>query len=185
MDRQIEQRLLGAARKGETDAFLALFDAHHRPLFRFAYRLTGSAADAEDIVQECFLALLADDGCFDPSRAALRSYLYGAVRNQALKRQRRRETAVAEPPGPAPQSSPETRLLGLELAAAIERAISGLPFNQREVLLLAHYEQFALADIAQLLDLDLGAVKSRLQRARTSLRALLADFAPSPGRPVR
>jgi len=50
--------LVEAARKGRESAFLQLFDEHHLPLFRFAYRLTGSVADAEDIVQECFLELL-------------------------------------------------------------------------------------------------------------------------------
>ena len=51
--------LVKAAREGREAAFLQLFDEHHLPLFRFAYRLTGSVADAEDIVQECFLGAAA------------------------------------------------------------------------------------------------------------------------------
>jgi RNA polymerase sigma-70 factor (ECF subfamily) len=54
--------LVKAARGGREAAFLKLFDEHHLPLFRFAYRLTGSVADAEDVVQECFLGLLSP-GC--------------------------------------------------------------------------------------------------------------------------
>ena len=71
-------------------AILRYFDEHHAPLFRFAWRLTGSVADAEDIVQECFLALLRPDCAFDSSRGSLRTYLFGAVRKQALKRQQPR-----------------------------------------------------------------------------------------------
>jgi RNA polymerase sigma-70 factor (ECF subfamily) len=54
-----------------------------------------------------------------------------------------------------------------------------LPETQREVLILAHYEQMPLAEIAAILDIDLGAVKSRLQRARASLRETLAAYAPN------
>lgn len=65
---------------------LALFDEHYSGLYRFAYRMTGSVADAEDIVQECFLAMLRPKCPFDLTRTAARPYLYGIVRNQALKR---------------------------------------------------------------------------------------------------
>jgi len=78
--------LLRAARKGREAAFLQLFDEHHSSLFRFAFRLTGSAADAEDIVQECFLELLRPDCSYDPRRTPLRIYLFGVVnREQCLR----------------------------------------------------------------------------------------------------
>src|ERR1700693_5998031 len=81
--------LVEAARKGREAAFLQLFDEHHLPLFRFAYRLTGSVADAEDIVQECFLSLLRPECTYDPKRTRVRTYLFGIVRNQSLKRMRK------------------------------------------------------------------------------------------------
>src|SRR3954463_832812 len=86
------------ARRGQEAAFLRLFDDHHLPLFRFAWRLTGSMADAEDIVQECFLAVLRPGCNFDPARTPIRTYLFGAVRNQWLKRLRLREQGVAQEP---------------------------------------------------------------------------------------
>src|ERR1700683_1035530 len=89
------EHLIRDARRGKEAAFLRLFDDHHLPLFRFAVRLTGSTADAEDIVQECFLALLRPDCGFDPRRSAIRTYLFGAVRNQALNRLRRRDQGAA------------------------------------------------------------------------------------------
>ena len=157
---------------------LRYFDEHHAPLFRFAWHLTGSVADAEDIVQECFLALLRPDCAFDPSRTNLRTYLFGAVRNQALKRYARAETA----PEPADRFTPESECLAAELQRIVQRAILRLPEGQREVLVLAHFEQMPLAEIAGILEIDVGAVKSRLQRARATLREMLAAYSPKQER---
>src|SRR3984957_8859175 len=88
MHLEANEALLIAARSGNEAAFLQIFDEHHSALFRFAYRMTGSVADAEDIVQESFLALLRPTCSYDPKRASLRTYLLGAVRNQSLKRKR-------------------------------------------------------------------------------------------------
>ena len=159
----------------EAAAILQAFDEHHGPLFRFAWRLTGSIADAEDIVQECFLALLRPHSRFDAARTPLRTYLFGAVHHQALKRQRRRDGPLP-PGGPA---TPEATYFHTELEDAVARAVSGLPEGQREVLLLAHYEHLPLAEIAAILEIEVGAVKSRLQRARAGLKETLAAYAPN------
>ncbi len=167
--------LLRAARKGKESAFLQLYDGHHRPLFRFAYRLTGSVADAEDIVQDCFLGLLRPECGFDASRTPLRTYLFGAVRNQARKRLRSRAGAGATVET-VEVRSPETEAMRKELEEMVARAIGQLPETQREVLLLAHYEQMPLAEIAQVLEIEVTAVKSRLQRARAALKETLAAY---------
>ena len=159
-------------------AILRYFDEHHRPLFRFAWHLTGSVADAEDIVQECFLALLRPDCAFDPSRADLRSYLFGAVRNQALKRFAPSASAAE----PLETWTPERECLTAELQRIVQRAILRLPAGQREVLVLAHFEQMPPAEIAEVLEIEIGAVKSRLQRARATLRELLSAHAPKQER---
>jgi RNA polymerase sigma-70 factor (ECF subfamily) len=154
--------------------FLRLFDEHHLPLFRFAYRMTGSAADAEDIVQECFLELLRPGCSYDPARTSIRTYLFGVVRNQSLKRRRRSDYA----PDAGQARSPESEILRAELEDVVARAVMQLPETQREVLILAHYEQMPLAEIAAVMDLEVGAVKSRLQRARAGLKETLAAYAP-------
>lgn len=176
------EQLLRDARRGRESAFLRLFDDHHLPLFRFAYRLTGSAADAEDIVQECFLGLLRPECGFDPARTAMRTYLFGAVRNQALKRLRRREET--DPREAPDRRTPEVELLRGEIQEAVRRAIEKLPDTQREVLLLAHYEQLSLAEIAEITEIEVTAVKSRLQRARATLREILAVYAPETERSI-
>jgi RNA polymerase sigma-70 factor (ECF subfamily) len=176
--------LVKAAREGREAAFLQLFDEHHLPLFRFAYRLTRSVADAEDIVQECFLELLRPACSYDPSRTPVRTYLFGVVRNQSLKRRRKGDVA-GEANGDGESRldarhdrSPEAEVLRTELEGAVSCAVMQLPETQREVLILAHYEQMPLAEIAGVMALDLGAVKSRLQRARASLKETLAAYAP-------
>jgi RNA polymerase sigma-70 factor, ECF subfamily len=174
--------LFQAARRGREAAFLQLFDEHHLPLFRFAYRLTRSVPDAEDVVQECFLELLRPGCSYDAGRTPLRTYLFGVVRNQVLKR--RRQNALASENGSEQRAagSPESQALHAELEDVVARAVMELPDTQREVLILAHYEQMALAEIARVMDLDVGAVKSRLQRARAQLKETLAAYAGDRGR---
>jgi len=161
----------------DTMDLLQVFDEHHAPLFRFAYRLTGSVADAEDIVQVCFLELLRPDCAYDPKRAPLRTWLFGVVRNQSLKRLRHQAAPYLPEIANAP--SPEYEVLREEVEKVVQQAVMMLPETQREVLILAHYEQMPLAEVAAILDIDLGAVKSRLQRARASLRETLAAYAPN------
>jgi RNA polymerase sigma-70 factor, ECF subfamily len=163
-------------------AFLRAFDEHHGPLFRFAYRLTGSMADAEDVVQECFLALLRPGCGFDAARTPIRTYLFGAVRNQSLKRLRAREQGNGRES--TDRHTPEAEALRGETAEAVARAIAALPENQREALLLAHYEQLSLLEIAEITQVEISAVKSRLQRARATLREKLADYAPRTERAI-
>ncbi|HEY2017350.1 MAG TPA: RNA polymerase sigma factor [Bryobacteraceae bacterium] len=151
-----------------------IFDEHHEGLFRFAYRLTGSAHDAEDIVQECFLTLLRPDCRFDPDRRPVRAYLFGAVRNQALKRRPKPDAGI---PPQQTTASPEDQTLRTEIEATVADAVLRLPENQREVLILAHYERLPLSEIAAALEIEVGAVKSRLQRARAHLREQLTAFA--------
>ena len=128
------------------------------------------AADAEDIVQECFLTLVRPDCGFDPKRKGIRAYLFGAVRNQALKRLRRREQG--EMPNRTEHRTPESEALRKEMAETVAGAIAELPETQREVL-LAHYEQLPLAEIA-----EITAVKSRLQRGRATLREPRCSASP-------
>jgi RNA polymerase sigma-70 factor, ECF subfamily len=133
--------LIDAARKGREAAFLQLFDEHHRPLYRFAYRLTGSASDAEDVVQECFLELLRPGCSYDSDRTTLRTYLFGVVRNQSLKRRRKSVPVPGDGVEPRAEESPETQVLHSELEGVVARAVMHLPETQREVLILAHYER--------------------------------------------
>jgi len=176
-----DEALLARASVGDETAFLALYERYRDPIYRFAYRLLGSAALAEDITHDCFLSLLRRPQSFDPARASLRTYLYAAVRNLSLKQFRRPRCEVAleelqAEPATAETQEPLRQLLTQELGAVVRRAIERLPQLQREALILFEYEELSLAEIARVVEADVGAVKARLARARENLRRQLAPY---------
>ena len=152
----------------------AAFDQYHQAVYRFVYRFTRSPDAAEDITQECFLALLRTPGRYQPSRGGMQAYLFAIARNLALKRYRdfRNEHPLeaCNPPA-APDPRP-----ALDIASAVEAAVAALPALQREALILFEYEGVTLEEIATIVDADAGAVKSRLYRARERLRRALAEY---------
>ena len=77
--------MLERASAGDQSAFLELYERHRQAIFRFAYRLLGSVEMAEDITHDCFLGVIRKPENFDPSRASLRTYMYAAARNLAMK----------------------------------------------------------------------------------------------------
>ncbi len=175
-----DEALLAAARGGDEESFLALYERHHAYLFRFGCRLLGSAHAAEDAVHDCFVELIERPG-FDPARGPLRNYLYGAVRHRAHRQFRRagREVELDEDgegrAGPGSSGPLETLLAG-ELDEAVRAAVLSLPPLQREALVLFEYEDLSLAEIAEIVSTDVGTIKSRLWRARANLRRRLAPY---------
>lgn len=129
-------------------------------------------------MQDCFLALLGPACAYNPRRSPVRTYLFGAVRNQWLKRLRDRQTTAENAETGPHARSPETEVPRAEISDVVARAVMRLPESQREVLILAHYEGLPLAEIARILDIELTAVKSRLQRARANMKERLAAYAP-------
>jgi RNA polymerase sigma-70 factor, ECF subfamily len=176
-----DERLLAQASRGDEAAFLALYNHHRDPVFRFAYRLLGSTELAEDVAHDCFLSLLRKPESFDPARASLRTYLLAAARNLAMKHFRgvRGEDALedlAEEPPIAERHGPLRQLLDEELSREVRRAIEELPPLQREALILFEYEELALSEIAIVVNADVGTVKARLHRARQRLKKQLAPY---------
>jgi RNA polymerase sigma-70 factor (ECF subfamily) len=154
--------------------FQAAYHGHKDVIFRFAFRMTASAAAAEDITQDSFMALWRNPGSFDPGRGTLRAFLLGVARNLALRKWRAErphetlddELSICEP----------LDMVGKERAAAVARAVAMLPPLQREAVILAEYEEMPLEQIARVTGSELAAVKSRLHRGRQNLRALLAPL---------
>lgn len=153
----------------------AAFDAHKDAVYRFVWRMVPHSAD--DIVQEVFLRLLRGDVRFDAARGSMRGLLLGVARNLALQRLRSEsrwnpideEQFVADP---MPFDS-------LDIGEFVGRAVRELPPLQREVFVLAEYEELSLDEIARAVDTSVGAVKARLHRARENLRRMLAPLRPS------
>ena len=180
-ERTTDELLLEKAVSGDQAAFLELYDRYRQPIFRFAYRLLGSVEIAEDVTHDCFLSLIRKPENYRPERASLKTYLYAAARNLALKhfRDQGREAGmdeVTEEPTDSPRRGPLRRLLAEELATKVKEAIFSLPPLQREALILFEYEGLSLNEVAEIAGTDVGAIKARLYRAREGLKRLLGPY---------
>jgi RNA polymerase sigma-70 factor, ECF subfamily len=160
-----------------TDAeFEIVFREHKDAVYRFAWRMTGSLDAAEDVAQDVFISLLRRPNAFDRARGPLRPFLLGVARNLALKRwrgEKRWEELEDERFFAQPMDITEG-----ETAEIVATAVRSLPPLQREVLILFEYEELALEEIARVVQSEVGAVKSRLHRARENLRRILAPLKP-------
>ena len=179
--RETDEQLLENAAQGETKAFQVLYERYRDPIFRFSYRMLGSAEAAEDVTHDCFLSLIKEPGRFDQNKASLRTYLFAAARNQSAKRYLNfnRESPLEDysETFSSPEShQPSQRVLDDELAAEVRRAIASLPPLQREALVLFEYEDLSLAEIGAVVGVDSNTVKARLFRARDKLRASLGRY---------
>jgi RNA polymerase sigma-70 factor, ECF subfamily len=180
-ERITDELLLQKAGDGDQAAFLELYDRYRQPIFRFAYRLLGEADIAEDVTHDCFLSLIHKPENYRPERASLKTYLYAAARNLAFKhfRNQGREAGMdelTEEPQESPRRGPLRRLLDEELAAHVREAVFSLPPLQREALILFEYEGLSLSEVAEIAGTDVGAIKARLYRGRTSLRRFLQPY---------
>ena len=157
--------------------FEDIFREHKDAVYRFAWRMTGESSVAEDIAQDVFVTLWRGPDRYESRRGSLRSFLLGIARNLALKRWRLESRLeefdesedlhfVAQP----------VSLEGVEVAELVAHAVRSLPQLQREVLVLAEYEDLTLEEIAAVTHGEVGTVKSRLHRARENLRRMLAPL---------
>jgi RNA polymerase sigma-70 factor (ECF subfamily) len=172
-----DEHLMLAFSKGSAESFNELFLRHKQPVYGFFRRRTVDPHHAEELSQETFLVLLRAANRYEP-RALFRTYLY-AVAFKILRAHRRktafRATFFGHPstiPDPVKQDATESGLW-------VRRAVEKLDRIDREILLLREFEQLSYAEIADLLELPINTVRSRLFRARTALRNLLEPSAVS------
>jgi len=155
-------------------AIRELVEAHYDSLYRYAFRLSGSAADAEDLTQDAFGKAIARHGQLRDATKA-RGWLFRILRNDYLhsvRDERRRKVvsleSVGELPAEPPESPPDvdpTRLQGV---------LNELDESFRTPLILFYFEDFSYREIAEQMDLPIGTVMSRLARAKGYLRTRLA-----------
>jgi RNA polymerase sigma-70 factor (ECF subfamily) len=188
-DEETDLDLVARLRQGDTAALDRLMERHSSRAYRVAYGITGNSADAEEAVQDAFLALYQNADTFE-GRAALSTWFYRVVTNAALMKRRGRRHEVEVPleivlpnfhknghragdlrllMGDWSQD-PESALLSQETQALVRRAIEGLPDLYRTVVLLRDVEGLSNEDVAEILGESVAAVKSRLHRARMVLR---------------
>jgi RNA polymerase sigma-70 factor (ECF subfamily) len=184
-----DAELLRQVRAGTASAFAELYRRHQGPLYRFALLRCGSPDTAADVVQEAFMGLLTERFRFDPLRGQLQHFLFGVARNLILKIEESRQRQVALPDSGEDDEAeleladeaagPLARLLENEAAEEVRRALALLPAHYRDVVILYEMHDLAYAEIAQVCQVDIGTVRSRLSRARTALAARLAAHRPA------
>lgn len=170
---QSDQALMRRAAAGDRDAFAAIYARHQGAVYRFARLMTGSHVTAEDVVQDVFLALMADAARYDPARAALSTYLFGSARHHTrrrLVRDRRFVALAADDATPmAPATDPAWNLAQGEELLRLRRAILSLPSRYREMIVLCELQDRSYTDAAAIACCAVGTVRSRLHRARRML----------------
>jgi RNA polymerase sigma-70 factor (ECF subfamily) len=187
MVRRDDASLARAAARGDTEAFAALVSRHQDRLYGVIHRMVGDSERAMDLVQETFLR--AWRGLPGYTGAAVFStWIYRIARNvvvSALRAEAARprlvpESSLAGPGGEAPvqeraplSESPDAALLKVEDRERLVRALLSMPSDFREVLILRDIEDRPYESIADLLEIPLGTVRSRLFRARLELRERL------------
>jgi RNA polymerase sigma-70 factor (ECF subfamily) len=173
---ETDEQLMVAFSRGSMDAFGQLFLRYKQPLYGFFRRRVADQAQAEELTQDTFFAIVRASSRYEP-RALFRTYIY-AIAFKILRAYRRktalRATLFGTETGsrqPAPQTPSDAELWLRQAVAKLERL-------DQEILLLREFEQLSYAEIADLLRLPLNTVRSRLFRARMALRDLLATPAP-------
>jgi len=186
-----ERELLTRLAARDESALQALLAAHEGRIYQLALKITGSPEDAEEVTQDTFLRLLDSLAQFE-GRASLGTWLYKLGLNMALMRRRklgrRREQAWEDPLLAFDETGHHLHPVGRwqgtvldieseQVRREVREAIAELPEDYHTVLVLADLEGRSRQEIADMLELTIPAVKSRLHRARLMLRARLArDF---------
>jgi len=176
----VDRALLERIRRGDAAALRALLTHHAPSVFRFAMNMCRSRDDAEDVAQETLLAAVR--GAKDVREvASFTTWLYAVARSFCIKMRRRQKHAPTafvsvDDSGvelPFAGESPDDAAAARELAAALEDALGGLEEKYREVIVLRDMEGLSASEVAGVLGISVEAVKSRLHRARATVRALL------------
>jgi RNA polymerase sigma-70 factor (ECF subfamily) len=177
---QTASDVIDACRRGEADAFAALFDAHRDRVYSIALRFSGDPSVALDITQETFLKLLSKIGEFR-GEASFESWLYRLVVNGCLDHRRagRRWSPLLEGWLGALKASGENvlqQLLRSEVQESVQQVVAKLPAELRIVVILRYTEQLSYDEIAGILGCPQGTVASRLNRAHKLLERRLAGL---------
>src|SRR5437763_1885793 len=181
----------GTGARGLDGAFRELVRRHERPVFALHYRVVRDRGLAEDLAQETFIKVLNGIGSYNP-QFRFSSWIFKIANNAAIDQLRKRELDTLSLDGSPHATTPEAmrattpqlgdkgetplqELEARELGGAIERAIALLRPEYRSCILLRHVEGHSYEEIARILELPLGTVKTYIHRARNELRGYLAD----------
>lgn len=182
VSRLADEELLTLVERADADAFEVVYERHSRAAFSLAFRLLGDRQSAEDLVQDAFLAVWRGAATYSPTRGSVRNWILSILHNRGVDRLRtlsamsRRQEALQRAELRRPDE-PDAAALGLgrALAGSVREQLSGLPPEQYDVLRLAYYGGFTHQEIAEMLEVPLGTVKSRMRLGLQRLRRGLGE----------
>lgn len=160
-------------------AFELLYDRFARQAFGLAYRIVGDGPSAEDVVQEAFLTVWRQANRLNPTRGKLASFLMTVVHHRAVDHLRARNgrtprnLPLEEAAFGQAETNPLETVVDLLNRDAVRQALQSLPVEQREAIELAYYQGLTQVEVAELLSVPLGTVKSRLRLGLEKMRSAL------------
>lgn len=177
-----EGSLITRSQRGDLEAFDRLVAAHEDHIYHAAYRITGNAEDARDAAQETFLKAFRALPRYR-HEAAFSTWLHRIAVNASLDIVRRRPQvpplSLEDVALPAASGNPEPEVERSELQRRVHQGLARLAPDHRVIVVLRDLQGLAYEEIAEVLRIPIGTVRSRLSRAREALRALLTDLVPA------
>ena len=188
-----DEKLMAQAADGDADAFAALVRRYEKPLYQYLRRMLGSRTDAEDVFQETFLRVHQHAGRYrrgEPFRPWVYKIATNLCRDRLRKRRRHPQVSLDAPVGadadkPSPlervtdgHASPDQSARKAEALVRLQEALGELPAKQRAVFLMARYDEMPYDEIAQSLQVPVGTVKSRMNKAVHFLMQAIQDIWP-------
>lgn len=171
-----ESELLARAREYDVKALAEVYDQYAEPIYRYLYRLLGDATEAEDVTSEVFVRFLKTLGTRRAPRERLGGWLYRVAHNLAMDHLRRQRKRQSMPPEESVASDSEplsVAMVARDNRMRLRSCVQRLTSEQQQVILLRFGEGLKLAEVAELMDKSLGAVKILQHRAIRRLRKLM------------
>jgi RNA polymerase sigma-70 factor (ECF subfamily) len=172
-----DEDLMQLMERGDIAAFELLYDRHSAVAYSLAYRMCGTRAAAEDVVQEAFLSVWRAGSRYDRLRGSVRTWLLGIVHHRAVDalrrstvhdRRRASDEGIAEKLE-APDRT-DVEVARRDEAGAVRAVLGGLPAEQRTVIELAYFGGFTHVEIAEMLEAPVGTVKGRMRLGLEKMR---------------
>lgn len=178
----IETKIVKRAQKGDRLAFAELVELYKDKLYNLGYRMLGNPQEAEDVAQEAFLRAYANLAKYNPSHK-FSTWIYRIATNLCIDRMRKKKpdySLDAELDGdlggdmysrlPSQEFTPEQHLVRTETQEEVQEAIESLPENYRAAVILKYLHDMSLQEIADVLEVPVSTVKTRIHRGREALR---------------
>jgi RNA polymerase sigma-70 factor (ECF subfamily) len=168
---QTDEELMMAVRDGDVDQLEVLFKRYHEPLLDFFGRLTGDRVVGDDLVQEVFVRILKYRTTYRETCRFV-TWMYRIARNSRIDylKRRRTDSHFLSESVAASTTTPGRHLEESEERALLQRALMQLKESNRELLVLIRFQEMKYEDIAELLGIETGAVRTRMHRAMKELR---------------